>query len=132
MASIFTKIVRGEIPCHKLAEDDRFLAFLDVRPIRPGHALVIPKEEIDQYFDLDDEAVGDIMRFAKPIAQAIKRVVPCQRIGIAVVGLEVPHAHVHLIPLDTMADMDFGRARPAEADQLADLADQIRQRLGKD
>ena len=129
MASLFTKIVRGEIPCHKLAEDDRFLAFLDVRPIRPGHALVIPKEEIDQYFDLDPEAVGDIMRFAQPVAKAIQQVVPCQRVGVAVVGLEVPHAHVHLLPLDRMADMDFSRARPAEADELAAMAEKIRRYL---
>jgi histidine triad (HIT) family protein len=126
MASIFTRIVEGEIPCHKLAEDDRFLAFLDVRPIRAGHALVIPKQEIDYLFDMDDALLGDLMRFAKPVARAIERVVPCKRIGVVVIGLEVPHAHVHLVPIDRIADIDFALARPAEAADLASLADKIK------
>jgi len=126
MSTIFTRILKGEIPCHKLAEDDRFLSFLDVRPIRPGHALVIPKEEIDYLFDLDDERLGDIMRFAKPIAKAIEKVVPCKRIGVIVVGLEVPHAHVHLVPISEIGDVNFAHARPAEQDILADLAAKIR------
>jgi histidine triad (HIT) family protein len=126
MASIFTRIVEGEIPCHKLAEDDRFLAFLDVRPIRAGHALVIPKQEIDYLFDMDDALLGDLMRFAKPVARAIERVVPCKRIGVVVIGLEVPHAHVHLVPIDRIADIDFALARPAEAADLAALAEKIK------
>ncbi len=129
MASLFSKIVQGEIPCHKLAEDDRFLAFLDVRPVRSGHALVIPKKEIDYLFDLDDNLLADLMVFAKPIAKAIERVVPCKRIGVMVVGLEVPHAHVHLIPIDRIADLNFAHAQPAETDLLAELAEQIRSQL---
>lgn len=126
MSTLFTRIVEGEIPCHKLAEDDRFLSFLDVRPIRPGHALVIPKEEVDYLFDLDDERIGDIMRFAKPIAKAIEQVVPCKRIGVIVVGLEVPHAHIHLVPIEKIADVNFANARPAEQEALAETAAKIR------
>jgi histidine triad (HIT) family protein len=129
MSTIFTRIVNGEIPCHKLAEDDQFLAFLDVRPIRPGHALVIPKEEIDYLFDLDDERLGRIMCFAKPVARAIEKVVPCKKIGVIVVGLEVPHAHVHLVPIQSVGDINFSLAQPAEADLLAQLAEQIRSEI---
>ena len=129
MASIFTKIVNGEIPCHKLAENDDFLAFLDVRPIKRGHALVIPKKEVDYLFDLDPDLLGSIMRFAQPVAKAIEAVVPCKRIGVVVVGLEVPHAHVHLVPLEAIGDINFAHARPAEADELAALAADIRSAL---
>ncbi len=130
MASLFTRIVQGEIPCHKLAEDDRFLAFLDIRPIRLGHALVIPKQEIDYFFDLDDTLIGDIMRFAKPVAKAIEQVIPCKRIGVIVVGLEVPHAHVHLVPIEQIGDINFALAREAEPSALADTAEKIRAALG--
>ena len=130
MPSLFTRIVNGEIPCHKLAEDDRFLAFLDIRPIRLGHALVIPKEEIDYLFDLDDERLGDLMRFAKPVAKAIEQVIPCKRIGVIVVGLEVPHAHVHLVPINSIGDVNFANARPAEEQALAEAAEKIRAVLG--
>ena len=126
MPSIFTRIVNGEIPCHKLAEDDRFLAFLDVRPIRAGHALVIPKEEVDYIFDMDDERLGDIMRFAKPVARAIEKLVPCKRMGVVVIGLEVAHAHIHLIPISQIADINFALAKPAAAEDLAELAARIR------
>jgi histidine triad (HIT) family protein len=126
MTTLFTRIVQGEIPCHKLAEDDRFLAFLDIRPIRLGHALVIPKEEIDYFFDLDDERIGDIMRFAKPVARAIAEVVPCKRVGVIVVGLEVPHAHVHLVPIEQIGDINFAHARPAKEETLAETAAKIR------
>ncbi|HEU4658097.1 MAG TPA: HIT family protein [Capillimicrobium sp.] len=126
MASIFTRIVNGEIPSHKLREDDRFLAFLDVRPIRPGHTLVIPKQEIDELFELPDDLLGDLFVFAKPVAAAIKQVSGAARVGVAVVGVEVPHAHVHLVPLDDVNDIDFRRARPAEQDDLAAMADRIR------
>lgn len=129
MASIFSKIVAGEIPCHKIAETDLFLAFLDVNPIAKGHTLVIPKQEVDYIFDLDDELYTGLMRFAKKIAPAIEAVVPCQRIGMSVVGLEVPHTHVHLIPLNTMADMDFGTKITISVEELALLAAAIRQRL---
>ncbi|MDH3652395.1 MAG: HIT family protein [Saprospiraceae bacterium] len=111
MASIFTKIVKGEIPCYRVAESDDCLAFLDISPLKKGHTLVIPKQEIDYLFDIDDESLSKMMVFAKNVSRAIKKVIPCTRIGIAVVGLEVPHAHMHLIPIDEIADMDFGRAK---------------------
>lgn len=130
MPSIFTRIIDGEIPAHKLREDDRFLAFLDVRPIRPGHALVIPKVEVDELFDLDDDLLGDLFVFAKPVAAAIKQVSGAARVGVAVVGVEVPHAHVHLVPLDAVHDIDFRRARPAEEDDLAAVAERVRAAMG--
>lgn len=126
MASIFSKIVAGEIPCHKVAETEEFLAFLDVFPIAYGHTLVIPKKEIDYLFDLDDELYIGLMKFAKSIAPALEKVVPCLRIGVSVIGLEVPHAHVHLIPLNTMADMDFGKKINLSQEELAELAARLR------
>ena len=111
MASIFTKIVTGEIPCYKIAEDDKYLAFLDINPLHEGHTLVIPKREEDYLFDLNDEELTGLMLFAKKVAKAIERAVPCERIGVAVVGLEVPHAHVHLIPIDGIYDIDFSRPK---------------------
>jgi histidine triad (HIT) family protein len=127
--SIFSRIVAGQIPAHKLREDDRFLAFLDVRPIRPGHTLVIPKEEIDELFDLPDDLLGDLFVFAKPVAAAIKAESGAARVGVAVVGVEVPHAHVHLVPLDDVNDIDFRRAKPADQDELAALAERLRARI---
>jgi histidine triad (HIT) family protein len=124
--SIFSRIIAGEIPAHRLREDDRFLAFLDVRPIRAGHTLVIPKQEIDQLFDLPDDLLGDLFTFAKPVATAIREVSGAARVGVAVVGVEVPHAHVHLVPLDAVSDLDFARAREAEPDDLAAMADRLR------
>lgn len=109
MASIFTRIVRGEIPAYKVAETEEFLAFLDVRPQAKGHTLVIPKAEIDYIFDLDPEQLGRLMAFAQNVARALKEAVPCLRVGVAVIGLEVPHAHVHLIPLHTMQDINFSK-----------------------
>ncbi len=127
MASIFTRIINGEIPCHKLAEDERFLAFLDINPVRRGHALVIPKQEVDKFFDLPDELLAGIMPFAKRVADKIAKVVPCDRIGVSVVGLEVPHAHVHLIPIDGIYDMDFSRPKVKMGnEEFAALAEQIR------
>lgn len=127
MASIFTRIVRGEIPCHKVAEDDRFLAFLDINPLREGHTLVIPKVEVDRFFDLPEAELKTIMPFARDVARKIQAVVPCDRVGISVIGLEVPHAHVHLIPLDRMSDMDFGRPKlKLTHEQLAAIAERIR------
>lgn len=127
MASVFTRIINGEIPCHKVAEDDRFLAFLDINPVREGHTLVIPKVEVDRFFDLPDEVLRGIMPFAKEVARRIGSVVPCNRVGISVVGLEVPHAHVHLIPIDGVHDMEFSRARPkVTPEDLAALAARLR------
>ena len=107
MASVFSKIVAGEIPCYKVAENEHFLAFLDISPLKKGHILVIPKKEVDYIFDLDSDTYSGLMNFAKNVAIAIKKVVPCNRIGISVVGLEVPHAHVHLIPINSVNDMNF-------------------------
>jgi histidine triad (HIT) family protein len=111
MATIFTKIINGEIPCYKVAEDEHYLAFLDINPLQEGHTLVIPKLEADYIFDLEDSLHAGLWNFAKKTGKAIEKVVPCQRIGITVIGLEVPHAHIHLIPLKTMYDMDFRRPK---------------------
>ena len=115
---MFARIVAGDIPCYKVAEDDRFLAFLDISPLQKGHTLVIPKTEIDYIFDLDDALLADMMVFAKGVSQRIKKSFPCKKVGVAVIGLEVPHAHIHLIPINRMADMDFSQPKltltPAE------------------
>ena len=111
MATIFTRIVNGEIPCYKVAEDQNFLAFLDINPLQEGHTLVIPKMEVNYIFDVENDQYTGLWSFAKNIAKAIEKVVPCQRIGITVIGLEVPHAHIHLIPLKTMYDMDFTKPK---------------------
>lgn len=129
MPSIFTRIVNGEIPAHKIAETDDFLAFLDVFPTAMGHTLVIPKREVDYLFALDDTLYLGLMAFAKRIAPAIEKAVPCQRVGVAVIGLEVPHAHIHLIPLNSMADMDFTHKLKPTPEELADVAAQIRSYL---
>jgi histidine triad (HIT) family protein len=129
VSTIFTKIINGDIPCEKLAEDDRFFAFLDIRPIHEGHTLVIPKREVDYFFDLDDDLLGGIMTFAKPIASALKAVVPCERVGVMVAGLEVPHAHVHLVPISDVGQLSFAHAREADPTELADLAEKIRRHL---
>jgi len=111
MASIFTKIVKGEIPAYKVAENDKFLAFLDIFPLAKGHTLVIPKQEIDYIFDIEDDLLGEYMVFAKKVAKAIEAVVPCERIGVAVVGLEVPHSHIHLIPINNVDDINFAKPK---------------------
>lgn len=132
MATIFSKIVSGEIPCHKVAETDEFFAFLDINPLREGHTLVIPKREVDYIFDLEDEELKGINVFAKKIAKAIKKVIPCLRVGVAVIGLEVPHAHIHLIPLDSMDDINFSKPKlDISHDKLAELAHSIRENLDK-
>ncbi|MBO7249004.1 MAG: HIT family protein, partial [Bacteroidales bacterium] len=110
MATIFTRIVEGEIPSYKVAESDRFYAFLDINPMAQGHTLVIPKKETDYIFDIDDQEYQDLFLFAKRVAAAIKKSIPCQRVGIAVLGMEVPHAHIHLVPLQSEGDMDFRKA----------------------
>ncbi|MDX5436259.1 MAG: HIT family protein [Pontibacter sp.] len=126
-ASIFTKIVNGEIPAYKVAEDDRYLAFLDVFPTAKGHTLVIPKQQIDYIFDLDDELYLGLMAFAKKVAAAVEKAVPCKRIGVAVVGIEVPHAHVHLIPLNSMQDMNFANKKKFSQEEFEEVAQKIRE-----
>lgn len=127
MSSIFTKIINGEIPAHKLAENDSYLAFLDIRPLAKGHALVVPKQEIDYVFDLSDEQLSGLMAFAKRVAKGLEATVSCKRVGVMVVGTEVPHAHVHLVPFQKEAQIDITR-KPIEMTQeeMAALAEQIR------
>jgi histidine triad (HIT) family protein len=129
MASIFTRIVAREIPAHILREDDDFLAVLDIRPIREGHTLVIPKAEIPDVFDMPDSLLAGLLPFARPVAHAIKEVTGAQRVGMAVIGIEVPHAHVHLVPIDGIYDIDFRRAAPADDGALAATAERIRSAL---
>jgi histidine triad (HIT) family protein len=130
MPSIFTKIIRREIPGHVIAEDDRFIAFLDVMPLVKGHTLVVPKQETDYLFDLDDKLLSDMMVFAKKTAIAIKKAVPCKRIGIAVIGLEVPHAHIHLVPMNSMSDINFSQPKLTPAKQeLSEISEAIRKYL---
>ncbi|HHU99837.1 MAG TPA: HIT family protein [Bacteroidales bacterium] len=123
MASIFTRIINGEIPCYRVAENDRYIAFLDVRPLKAGHTLVVPKKEVDYIFDMDDEALSGMIIFAGKVARAMKEVIECNRIGVAVIGLEVPHAHIHLIPISREGDMLFTNPRvslsPEENERLA-------------
>jgi histidine triad (HIT) family protein len=111
VASIFTKIINGEIPCYKIAEDDNFIAFLDVFPIVKGHVLVVPKQEVDQLFDMPEIEIKTILSFAQPIAKAIAKVCPCKRVGISAIGLEVPHAHLHLVPINSADDLNFTRPK---------------------
>ena len=129
MASIFSKIVSGEIPSHKIAENEEFLAFLDVFPIAKGHTLVIPKKEVDYIFDLDDDTYSRLFLFAKSLVPALEKTVPCLRIGISVIGLEVLHVHIHLIPLNSMSDADFSKKIKISQDELAELALDIRQKV---
>jgi histidine triad (HIT) family protein len=126
MAGIFARIASGEIPSYKIAEDERFFAFLDINPLAKGHTLVIPKQEIDYLFDMDEEMYRDIWQFAMKIAKAIKQVVPCIKVGVAVIGLEVPHAHIHLVPMNTMNDINFDRPKlTLPADEMKQLASEI-------
>ncbi len=111
MATIFTRIIKGEIPCYKVAENDKFIAFLDISPLKEGHTLIVPKEEVDYLFDIDDKTIAEMMVFARKVARALKKVVPCKRIGVAVIGLEVPHAHIHLVPMDSEGDLVFSKPR---------------------
>lgn len=133
MTSIFSRIVKGEIPCYKIAENDQFLAFLDINPIARGHILVIPKEEIDYIFDLPEPLLSGILVFARKVALAMEKVIPCQRIGIAVVGLEVPHAHVHLVPLQTIYDIDFSKPKlKYSPEEFGKIAEMIREAIRKE
>ncbi len=130
MASIFSKIVAGEIPAYKIAEDDRFIAFLDAFPIVPGHILVIPKEEIDYIFDMNDDSLTDLHLFAKKVAIGLKKAVPCVRVGVAVIGLEVPHTHIHLVPISKMSDMNFANPKlKLPSDEMQAIADSIKAHL---
>ena len=130
MPSIFSKIVSGEIPCYKIAESDNYLAFLDVFPLAKGHTLVIPKKETDYIFDIGDEEFSGLQLFAKKVAKAIEKAVPCQRIGVAVIGLEVPHAHIHLIPINNVSDINFSRPKlSVPKEEMEEIAKKIRAQL---
>ena len=126
MASIFSRIVAGEIPCYKVAENDRYFAFLDINPVAKGHTLVIPKHEVDYIFDLDDEEYAGLMQFAKKVADAMRATIECKRIGVAVLGLEVPHTHVHLVPISKESDMNFFKEKLSlPAEEMAEIARKI-------
>jgi len=128
--TIFSKIIAGEIPCYKIAEDDRYFAFLDINPMTKGHTLVIPKLEVDYVFDLDDTTLADMMLFAKRVAAAIEKSVSCVRIGVAVIGLEVPHAHIHLIPITKESDMNFRNPKlKLSTDKMNEIAAEIRKNM---
>jgi histidine triad (HIT) family protein len=129
MSSIFTKIINGEIPCYKIAEDNNFIAFLDVNPNAKGHTLCVPKQEIDKIFDIEDMLYLELMRFSKKIAVALEKTISCKRIGMAVIGLEVPHAHVHLIPLNEMDEMRFQNKVRMSKEEFQDLASAIQANL---
>jgi histidine triad (HIT) family protein len=127
MASIFSRIINREIPGHIVAEDDRYIAFLDIMPLVMGHTLVVPKKEVDYIFDLDDDTLAGLHLFAKRVAAAVKRSVPCQRIGVAVIGLEVPHVHVHLVPMNTMSDINFSKPKlQPTKEELSQVAEKIK------
>ena len=127
MATIFTKIINGEIPCHKVHESEDFLAFLDIMPVKEGHVLIVPKVEVDQIFDIEDDLLSKMMLFSKHVAKKIKIAYPCNRVGVTVIGLEVPHAHIHLIPIDKLDDMNFAKDKLSlSQEKLASIADRIK------
>lgn len=130
MSSIFTKIINGEIPAYKIAENEKFFAFLDIFPLKKGHTLVIPKQEVDYIFDLEDDLLQEYMLFAKKVSSAIEKAIPCKRIGMAVIGLEVPHAHIHLVPLDELGDINFSNPKlKFSAEEFKDTASIISQNI---
>ena len=132
MASIFTRIVKGEIPSYKVAESDKFYALLDIAPMAKGHTLVIPKGEVDYIFDIEDQEYMELQLFAKRVAEAIKETIPCQRVGVAVLGMEVPHAHIHLVPLQTEADMDFRKSKlQLSTEEFQEIAKRISDAFNK-
>lgn len=127
MASLFSRIINGEIPCYKIAEDKLHFAFLDISPLTKGHTLVIPKKEVDYIFDLSDEELSSLHLFAKKVAIALKKAIPCQRVGVSVIGMEVPHAHIHLIPFSTMGEMNFSRPKlHLQKDEFLEIAEKIK------
>ena len=125
MATIFTKIIKGEIPCYKIAEDENYFAFLDINPVQKGHTLVVPKIEDDYIFHLDDQTLAGLMLFSKKVAKAIEKAVPCKRISVAVVGLEVPHTHVHLIPISQESDLNFAKKQQLTPEEMKGIAESI-------
>jgi len=126
MATLFSKIINGEIPCHKVAENNEFIAFLDIMPVKEGHVLIVPKVEVDEIFDIEDDLLGRMMIFSKYVAKKIKSAFPCNRIGVTVIGLEVPHAHIHLIPIDKLDDMNFAKEKMSMTqEQLHEIAKKI-------
>lgn len=130
MDTIFTKIIKGEIPCYKIAEDDNYFAFLDINPIKRGHTLVIPKSQIDYIFDIDDDYYKGLFLFAKRVASAIKESIPCTKVGVAVVGLDVPHAHIHLVPLDGVGDLNFANPKlQLDTEEFISIAKEISSKL---
>lgn len=126
MATIFTRIINGEIPCYKVAEDDRHIAFLDINPVAPGHTLVVPKREESYLFNLSDSELADLNIFAKRVAKALEKAVPCKRIGVTVIGLEVPHAHIHLIPISSEADMNFANKKQLPAEEMSAICENVK------
>lgn len=126
MATIFTKIIKGEIPCYKIAEDENYFAFLDINPVQKGHTLVVPKIEDDYIFHLDDQTLAGLMLFSKKVAKAIEKAVPCKRISVAVVGLEVPHTHIHLIPISQEKDLNFAQKQQLDPSEMEKIAENIR------
>jgi len=130
MATIFTKIINGEIPCYKIAEDENYFAFLDINPLKAGHTLVVPKKEVDYVFDLDNNQLSGLVLFSKKIASAIKSAFPCNRIGVAILGLEIPHAHIHLVPMDSMEDINFKNSKlKFSPEEFREIADKIRKKI---
>lgn len=129
MPTIFTRILNGDIPAHKILEDSQYLAFLDIRPVNPGHTLVIPKQEVNYIFDLEDDLLKGLFVFSKKVAKAIRKSFPCEKVGIMVAGIEVPHAHVHLIPINRVSDLNFARAQNMGQKELAAIAAKIRSNL---
>jgi histidine triad (HIT) family protein len=129
MASVFTKIINGEIPCYKIAEDDNFIAFLDINPNAKGHTLCVPKVEVDKIFELGELAYLELMQFSRKVAIALEKTVPCKRVGIAVIGLEVPHVHVHLIPINEMKEMTFNHKISLTPEEFSELAETIQQHI---
>jgi histidine triad (HIT) family protein len=126
MSSIFSKIIKGEIPSYQVAEDDHYFAFLDIRPLQKGHVLVVPKVEVDYIFDLDDDTLSGLILFSKRVAKAIEASIPCERIGVAVIGLEVPHCHIHLSPINSIYDMNFSKVKEIPAEEMQEIAEAIR------
>ena len=130
MATIFTRIINGEIPCYKIAEDENYFAFLDINPLKAGHTLVVPRKETDYLFDLEDDQLAGLILFSKKVAEAIKSAIPCNRIGVAVLGLEVPHSHIHLVPMDSMDDVNFKNPKLRfSPEEFEDIAAKIRSKI---